>query len=402
MGKGNGIMTKISGKVGDLVYRINRGEQIVSAYNPRVANPKTPAQMEQRVKWGNVINAYKALQPYMKDCFEIKRHGQTDYSRFVSLNVLNTTIYLPHSDVTMGACVATDFTVSQGSLPSVQVTGTDNTAYTDIRLGDLTIDATTTIGQFAQAVVTNNSDFRYGDQISYLSLLQDTNAEEGYPFVIPNGYKINLDPLSQEILWEVGCSYGFSTNDGKLGHGEYVGQGAFCWIHSRKGLNRILVSGQRLIANNPLAARYQSEYARVAAMESYRVGEDIFIRPDGVSSGIGTDGANAGVIVNTVQLDDTPIVAGSTTRSLSKSEHTLLLTGNNLNQAQTVEIITGNDAYIAGTTPITATGSPQGVTRWQGSFTIDEATYIYGLRINGNNVAEYVPQSNTGDRPEIE
>lgn len=72
MGKGNGIMTKISGKVGDLVYRINRGEQIVSAYNPRVANPKTPAQMEQRVKWGNVINAYKALQPYMKDCFEIK------------------------------------------------------------------------------------------------------------------------------------------------------------------------------------------------------------------------------------------------------------------------------------------------------------------------------------------
>ena len=45
MATGSGIIRKLRGKVGDLVYRVRDGEQVVSAYNPQVKNPRTTAQM---------------------------------------------------------------------------------------------------------------------------------------------------------------------------------------------------------------------------------------------------------------------------------------------------------------------------------------------------------------------
>lgn len=45
-----GILGKGSGKLGSAVFAINGGEQIVREYNPKVSNPNTEAQIEQRAK----------------------------------------------------------------------------------------------------------------------------------------------------------------------------------------------------------------------------------------------------------------------------------------------------------------------------------------------------------------
>lgn len=48
------------GKAGGQVYRVRNGEQIVSAYQPAVANPKSDAQMLQRAKF-NLMTKLNAL-----------------------------------------------------------------------------------------------------------------------------------------------------------------------------------------------------------------------------------------------------------------------------------------------------------------------------------------------------
>lgn len=47
----NGIFGKGSGKVGESVWAVSGGVQIVRPYNPNVSNPQTPAQTEQRAKF---------------------------------------------------------------------------------------------------------------------------------------------------------------------------------------------------------------------------------------------------------------------------------------------------------------------------------------------------------------
>ena len=61
MGKGSGIIRKVSGKVGDLVYTVRSGEQLIRGVPSKVRNPRTELQMAQRMKWPNVLAAYRAL-----------------------------------------------------------------------------------------------------------------------------------------------------------------------------------------------------------------------------------------------------------------------------------------------------------------------------------------------------
>lgn len=46
----NGIVGKGTGKLGASIFAISGGEQIVRQYNPKVSNPNTDAQVEQRAK----------------------------------------------------------------------------------------------------------------------------------------------------------------------------------------------------------------------------------------------------------------------------------------------------------------------------------------------------------------
>lgn len=59
----NGIFGKGSGKMGSAVFAINGGEQIVREHNPRISNPKTQAQIEQRAKFKLLAQIAADLAP---------------------------------------------------------------------------------------------------------------------------------------------------------------------------------------------------------------------------------------------------------------------------------------------------------------------------------------------------
>lgn len=61
MAKITGLSGMIRGKVGPNVFRVSRGVQVVQQYNPNPANPRSPAQQDQRAIFGQAAGLVKAM-----------------------------------------------------------------------------------------------------------------------------------------------------------------------------------------------------------------------------------------------------------------------------------------------------------------------------------------------------
>ena len=293
MGKLSGIISKISGSAGNVTFKVRNGETIVSEKVTHIRNPRSNAQMQTRTKWGNIIAMYKGIRPLLNYGFENKPKNLSDYNMFVKLNMQRPAVYLTKQQVAGGGCVACAYQITQGSLPSIVISGTGNNSATDIYLGSLTIGASTTVAEFSQAVVNNNADYKYGDQISFFEITQQTNAETGIPYCQFSASKVILDAADTSVLWDVAGRAGFYGQDSMLGHYGAAFVGAFGWVHSRKSDGKTLVSSQNLIAvNATLLAEHQGDAAYALSKSSYGASIESFLIPDGESTGASGGGSN--------------------------------------------------------------------------------------------------------------
>ena len=193
----NGLLRKMSGSAGDLTFKTLNGLTVVSEKVTKMTNPRSDAQMRVRTRWSNVVAMYSGVRPLLRHGFENKPAGLSDYNMFVKVNMQRTPIYLTKQAVAGGACVATAYQISQGSLPAIVVTGTGQNGVTDILLGSLSITSATTVAQFSTAVVQNNPDYRYGDQISFFLVKQKVNEETGIPYCQFSAAKVILDAANE-------------------------------------------------------------------------------------------------------------------------------------------------------------------------------------------------------------
>ena len=291
----NGILKKLNGSAGSLTFKQYAGQTVVSEKISVVKRSNTPMQMRQRTKWGNVIQMYKGICPLINYGFESKPVGKSDYNMFMKVNMKGSDIYLTREEVAGGACIAAPYQLTQGTLPSIVTVGEGDNVRTDISLGDLTIDAETTVKDFAQAVVNNNADYDYGDQISFFDVLQRVNAVTGIPYCQFLATNVVLDKASEVKLLDMVSKYGFATVDGFLGHIEGEGAGVFGWVHSRKASGKTLVSTQSLINNNAeVIAEYSGAEAYKRSVKTYGGESSAFLTP-GTTTTQATDGsASAG------------------------------------------------------------------------------------------------------------
>ena len=291
----NGLIRKMKGSAGQLTFKQVNGMTIVSEKVTAVANPRTDAQMRTRTKFTNIVSMYRGIRPLLNYGFEAKPKTLSDYNMFVKVNMQRTPIYLTKQAVAGGACVATAYQISQGSLPAIVVTGTGQNVKTDIRLGGESITSSTTVAQFSAAVVQNNADYRYGDQISFFLVKQLVNAATEIPYCQFSAAKVILDAANTETLASVtGGSTGFKAVDGKLGHNGNDGDCAYTWVHSRKSVGRTLVSTQELLSANTLEAEYQGDAAYTLASTSYGHSTGSFLTPDADASGAASGGESGG------------------------------------------------------------------------------------------------------------
>ena len=289
----NGILKKLNGSAGSLTFKQVNGQTVVSEKATVVKNTRTPAQQRQRTKWGNVVQMYKGIMPLINCGFEQKALRCNDFQMFMKVNMPVTDIYLTRQEVAGGGCIAAPYQITQGSLPSIVISGEGDNVRTDISLGGLTIDENTTVKDFAQAVVNNNADYDYGDQISFFDVLQRVNAVTGIPYCQFLATNVVLDKASEVKLLDMVSKYGFATVDGFLGHIEGEGAGVFAWVHTRKSSGKTLVSTQSLINNNAeVIAEYSGAEAYKRSVKTYGGENSAFLTP-GTTTTQATDGSDS-------------------------------------------------------------------------------------------------------------
>ena len=290
----NGIASKLKGSAGSLTFRRSAGRTIVSEKVTEVKISRTEPQQRHRTKWANVVQMYKGIRPLLNYGFENRPKNLSDYNMFVKVNMQQTPVYLTKQAVAGGACVAAPYQITQGSLPAIVLTGTGQNVKTDICLGGDSITSNTTVAQFSAAVVQNNADYRYGDQISFFLVKQMVNAETGIPYCQFSAAKVILDAANDETLADVtGSSHGFASADGMLAHVGNDGDCAYAWVHTRKSANgKTLVSSQSLISANSILANYMGDAAYNLASSSYGSTMEVFLSPDGNATGSGNASNN--------------------------------------------------------------------------------------------------------------
>lgn len=279
-----------------------------------VTNPRTDAQQTQRVKWANLVNLYRPNRDWMKYAFETKKVQQSEYNKFMSLNVSDSRIYLPKNVANAGGCVVDNYIITQGSLPSIEHDKQGTDTYTNIYLSEEGIITTTsTVGEITRDLLRMNPALREGDQLSLIVMAQQTNTTTGYPYVVVRKYEVILDSNSLR-LWN---DFMPAANIAAIAPGAdvcltYMSNdlvGGISFILSRTISGKTYVSTQRIvvIGNEAMINQYSSQAALAEAIASYGESTDAFL-----STTTANEDQQAAISMSIVgvEIDNTPVTIG--------------------------------------------------------------------------------------------
>lgn len=302
-------------QVGGFVLYGRNGETIARIKASQVTNPRTPIQMEQRVRLSNLVSFYRANAAWMKGAFEGKKKKESDYNAFVSNNLSSSLVALTKADVDSGAAVVAPYKVTSGSLGVIemQLNGTD--LVSNLLVGNLTIDANTTVGELSQALIANNNGISDGMQLSVIINLQLAAAGAGTPYINVRAHELIINSNSSElitafvpdsILEVVGSTtktLGLSTAN--------LGDGAATFILSRTIGGKTYVSSQSLVffGSNAIYRAFTSAAQMNAAIQSYGEGGSEFLNTNTIS---GSNSVVSTLALMGVSVASVEYVAGGT------------------------------------------------------------------------------------------
>lgn len=105
-----------SGKLGEAVYYRAGGEQRTRSYVKAVKNPKTLAQMMQRITMGNLVSMYSALKPVLSQSFPMRPAQRSAFNEFVSANKSAQSYAVSKDDVQHRYFWPVDLTIAKGDV----------------------------------------------------------------------------------------------------------------------------------------------------------------------------------------------------------------------------------------------------------------------------------------------
>lgn len=106
-----------SGKLGEAVFYRAGGEQRTRAYVKNIKNPKSLAQMKNRILMNNVVSAFRSMKPILSVSFPMKAANQSGFNAFVKANKNVVPYAISKEDVQYGGCMPYRMFVSQGDIP---------------------------------------------------------------------------------------------------------------------------------------------------------------------------------------------------------------------------------------------------------------------------------------------
>lgn len=244
------------GGAGGYTFYVRGGEQVVrqrknnSNYGETAS--RSYAQMRRRVMWANLVNFYKLNKFWMPKAFELRSAGQTDYNRFMQLNIPFSEHALTKEQALLGVCAPFLMQVSEGSLPAIQY---DNSAavpfVTDIKISNSYSAGTQSVAQLSQDIINNNPFWQNGDNLAIIRI--EMAPYEGNPYIIPHYYELTLDTSDTGTVLNtlrVFTESGVAFTNGFVNYpiaSQSNSKYAFVLIHTRKEGGQLKVSTQELI-----------------------------------------------------------------------------------------------------------------------------------------------------------
>lgn len=271
-----------SGRNGANTYYVTKGTQIVrpSRNNSNYGEgaSRTPAQQARRIVWSNPVNFFKISAFWMKKAFEFKEANQSDYNKFMSLNIGRSICAFTKSEAQSSACIAEGFYVSQGSLPPVA-----HTKGADVILSSISIspdlDLAVPVAQLTADILDKNPGLDSSYQIS-LIVYQQSTTMEGVPNLHCYAYELSLNDTRTDVYGtDIFPSSLISNEAGALAIKLTGYTGGACFVLSTSGTRgRLRVSSQELITNNAyLIGLYSGADQYTKAAESYGIDPSVFL-----------------------------------------------------------------------------------------------------------------------------
>ena len=103
-----------------------------------------------------LIAAFKLYQGKLKEAFEGKNAGVSDFNAFIQVNYGKNPVYITKQESQRGGCVLGNYQYSRGSLPAIGTALQGGRLVSGLKLGGLTVDAGTTVGALSEALIGNN------------------------------------------------------------------------------------------------------------------------------------------------------------------------------------------------------------------------------------------------------
>lgn len=281
----NAANTIRKGRIGETTYYVSGGQQIArqsrNDSNFGESARRSEAQQSRRVMWANLVNFYKVSAGWMPKAFETKKRNQSDYNKFMAVNIGNSTIALTKDESAAGACIAAPYIVSQGSLPSIEIVQLTNQWRTNLAIGQLQIDEETTNAQLTAALEASNANVHAGMQLSFVSYQQSVDPL-GTPRLICRCYEITLSRTSSDVVRDFLPEFCSQSIQGYLGTNNNISIGGFAYILSELVTGGLKVSTQQLVStNSDLISQYSSSVHINEAIISYGLDQEVILSPSG-------------------------------------------------------------------------------------------------------------------------
>lgn len=262
-------LTAMNGSVGAVTYVTRKGITVAKQKVPAKLNyTKTVRSMTPRMRWMAIVRMWQALNTVgWHPSFRNKEGLQTDFNMFMKANG-SVDVYLTKDIVAANGGVVAPVQVTQGGLPTVGGTMTENGFLTTISLGGITIGASTTLRTFSQAILENNPDWNNGDQLTIVALSQVVDASTHIPRISPRIVELIIDEEDDgTLLGDLVGTNLIEAADGKLRIMSV--NGGACVVHSTGEGDTYDVSTEYIGMNNAILSQYTSQSALLNAINSY-------------------------------------------------------------------------------------------------------------------------------------
>lgn len=282
MSKSNMLLGLAKGKVGDLVFYRDGGEQRTRT---RVVpkNPRSAAQMGQRVRLANVPAFYRTMQAIMKDSFSNRPSNQSGYNAFAK-GAIEVSPFLTKEMALAGSVLPAPYMVSRGVISSLPCEiGTGGGVSLPMLPLSMPTPPPTTIGAWSKLILDTYPQLQEGDILTFVGVaffVEEFSDSLDIHRASVSSYQLVLDSTSNVTI---------SSDEVAVPNNGFApiirsaeNNTAFAIIASRNLFDGTLQTSTAALVLDATASAlydsYRTEQALSEAIDSYGRGEESILR----------------------------------------------------------------------------------------------------------------------------